>query len=284
MLRWRLLSAALGIPLLLGATYLGGWPLALLLAAVGLAAARELDGLLPFGVPPAALVANALYPVAALAGPEALVAAGGMGLLAVLLGETWRATGRRGDGRSPGEDAARAAWGLLAALYPGFLLATLLLLDEAHGWRGTWYVLLVVWASDTAAYFAGHLAARAGLGAGRPFAAVSPGKTVAGTWAGLLAGLGAGAALILPLRPLCLACPPGAGLPTAGAALGLVAGLAGLTGDLFESLLKRAAGRKDAGRLIPGHGGVLDRFDSLAFAAPVLYWLLRLLELVVQVR
>ncbi len=123
-----------------------------------------------------------------------------------------------------------------------------------------WIVVLLatVWIGDTAAMFGGKAFGRTPFSPG-----ISPGKTCEGAAAGLLASVLAAFSLQrflfrdLPLAHLL-------------AAAGLVA-IFGQLGDLAESLLKRAAGKKDSSNLIPGHGGVLDRVDSLLFAFPVLY-------------
>jgi phosphatidate cytidylyltransferase len=118
-----------------------------------------------------------------------------------------------------------------------------------------WILLLVlgVWAYDTGAYFAGRR-----IGGPRFLTHLSPSKTYAGLVGGIVvATLVVGALL--------------AGLgrePSGALVLGPLIGLAAQAGDLAESLLKRAAGAKDSGRLIPGHGGILDRVDSFLFAAP----------------
>jgi phosphatidate cytidylyltransferase len=121
----------------------------------------------------------------------------------------------------------------------------------------TLFGLAVTWSGETAAYFAGRRFGR------HPLALrVSPGKTVEGGVAQVIASVVvalAGAALV-PLRPV-----------EAGA-IGLLLGVVGQVGDLSESFLKRSAGAKDAGSLIPGHGGLLDRLDSLLFNVPALYY------------
>jgi phosphatidate cytidylyltransferase len=117
---------------------------------------------------------------------------------------------------------------------------------------------VIVWLSDTFAFFTG-----CAVGRHRLAPAISPGKTVEGALGGLAGGI-AGALLIrawlLPRLPL-----PDTVL------LGLAVSALGIVGDLLESLLKRWAGLKDSGALFPGHGGMLDRLDSLLFGAPVLY-------------
>jgi phosphatidate cytidylyltransferase len=152
---------------------------------------------------------------------------------------------------------------LLGAAYLGGLggcIAALRVLDPLD--EGAWRVLLllaVVMSADTAAFFVGST-----LGRRKLAPAVSPGKTVEG----LLGGLAGGALGALAVRWAGLR-----GLPLAHAVgLGLGAAALGTVGDLAESLLKRWAGVKDSGRLFPGHGGMLDRLDSLLFAAPVLYY------------
>lgn len=122
-------------------------------------------------------------------------------------------------------------------------------------------ILAAIWLCDTAAYFAGRA-----FGKHKLFPRVSPNKTWEGAIAGFLAAVVvfvAGRALVLPYLSL-------------GSAVtcGVIVGLFGQLGDLAESLLKRDAGVKDSSALIPGHGGVLDRFDSLMFVAPLLFFYL----------
>jgi phosphatidate cytidylyltransferase len=161
------------------------------------------------------------------------------------------------------ESVTAAAATLLGAVYVGALGGTIAALRtqppiEQGAWRLT-LLLVVQVLSDSFAFFVGHAVGRRRLAPG-----ISPGKSVEGAVGGLVGGvLGA-----LAVRSIGLP-----GLPALHAAgLGVaVAGL-GIVGDLDESLLKRWAGVKDSGRLFPGHGGMLDRLDSLLFGAPVLYY------------
>ncbi len=121
-------------------------------------------------------------------------------------------------------------------------------------------LLLPIWAGDTFAYFGGRAFGKRPL-----LPKVSPKKTVEGALCGL-----AGALAVAALAALWLRVP----LPRAFV-VGLAAGLLGPAGDLLESLLKRRAGVKDSGTLLPGHGGILDRVDSLLLAAPIAAVLLR---------
>ncbi len=121
-----------------------------------------------------------------------------------------------------------------------------------------WLLLLVltVWSFDTAAYLTGRA-----FGRGSFLAHISPSKT----WSGVIGGTVA-AAIVCALLAWALGQHPLGGL-----LLGLLIAVTAQAGDVAESMLKRAAGAKDSGNLIPGHGGVLDRVDSFLFAAPVLY-------------
>ena len=120
-----------------------------------------------------------------------------------------------------------------------------------------------IWATDIAAYFLGRW-----FGKHRPFPAISPGKTEAGFVGGFLAGAAVvmAGSLVFDVIPL-------------GVSFGLVAvvGFGSQVGDLFESMIKREAGIKDSSRLIPGHGGILDRFDGFLFVFPLAYLYLSLL-------
>jgi phosphatidate cytidylyltransferase len=161
------------------------------------------------------------------------------------------------------ESVSAAAATLLGAVYLGALGGTMaglrLLAPETEGaWRIA-LLLVVIFFSDSLAFFVGHA-----FGRHRLAPALSPGKSVEGAVGGLLGGI-LGALVVrhlgLPELPLVHA----VGLGAAVAAMGIV-------GDLDESLLKRWAGMKDSGVLFPGHGGMLDRLDSLLFGAPVLYY------------
>jgi phosphatidate cytidylyltransferase len=122
-------------------------------------------------------------------------------------------------------------------------------------------LLAVVWVGDSAAYFGGRA-----LGRHKLAPEISPNKTVEGSVAGLMGSVAAGIAMGTWLLGLSAAFMAG---------ISLVAGIAGQIGDLAESALKRSAGVKDSSTLLPGHGGMLDRLDSLMFAAPVFYWFFR---------
>jgi phosphatidate cytidylyltransferase len=158
----------------------------------------------------------------------------------------------------PSAAATLFAAAYLAAL--GGTIASLRILDPASdgAWRVT-LLLAIVMTSDTFAYFAGSAFGRHKLAP-----RVSPGKTVEGLAGGLIGGILA--ALVVRRFGL-----PEIPVPAA-VALGVVVSAFGVTGDLVESLIKRWSGVKDSGHLFPGHGGMLDRLDSLLFGAPVLYY------------
>ncbi|MGH7734491.1 MAG: phosphatidate cytidylyltransferase [Gemmatimonadales bacterium] len=128
------------------------------------------------------------------------------------------------------------------------------------------FPLVITWTCDTAAMFGGRW-----IGGPRLAPVISPAKT----WAGGIAGV-VGALIVAPLYLRWAFAPAGIGMSVAGAAAfaGVLA-VVGQAGDLAESLLKRAAGVKDSSDLIPGHGGVLDRFDSLYFVLPAAAFLYR---------
>lgn len=148
--------------------------------------------------------------------------------------------------------------GVFAAVYLGLPIGALVALRVRAGREALLLLLLVIMISDTAQYYAGRAFGRRLLAP-----RISPKKTVEGAVGGVVAGV---LATVLIGR---VWLPP-VGMGTL-AAMGAVLVLAGIAGDLFESLLKRAAQLKDTSGLIPGHGGMLDRIDSLLFAAPIYY-------------
>jgi phosphatidate cytidylyltransferase len=157
------------------------------------------------------------------------------------------------------------AWTLAGILYMGWMLGhyvALRELDQGKGW--VIFALFSTFACDTAAFFIGRTWGR------RPLApTISPGKTWEGAVGGFMAALAA--ALIL----YTLLDVTGLSLPISYAQtilLGCLIGLFAQLGDLLESLLKRRAGVKDSGSLIPGHGGILDRIDSLVFIGVIVYY------------
>lgn len=166
------------------------------------------------------------------------------------------------------ESAARA----FPLLYPGLLAAPIVLIADLPGDSSTaaliWFALLV-FGNDSAAWAVGMLAGRH-----RGIVAVSPNKSLEG-FLGAFAGSLAAAFLGPVLYPRALS-----GSPWKLLVLGVLVGAAVIVGDLFESALKRSAGIKDSGTMIPGRGGFLDTFDSILFAAPVFYAVVIILDLV----
>jgi phosphatidate cytidylyltransferase len=161
------------------------------------------------------------------------------------------------------EAATERAWAgvtltLLGVCYCAWLLGHVIWLRALPGGQMmTLFALGVTWCGETAAYFVGRRFGR------RPLAPrVSPGKTVEGGVAQLVASV---LVAVAGARLVQLSVPD-------AAAVGALLGSVGQIGDLSESFLKRSAGAKDAGRAIPGHGGVLDRLDSLLFNVPALYY------------
>lgn len=262
MLRNRVLTAAVLGPLLLAAIWLLPTPwLALLLAVASALAAWEWTTLM--GVtregPRVALVAGFLatlpFAWAALEagfGPPVLYAVSGF-WVAALAGLVLFAFGAL---PRPGPlVAAGIGWLLLAP--------TWLALVYLHGhteWGPFWhtFLLLLVWGADTGAYFAGRAWGRRKLAP-----RISPGKSWEGAAGGLGAALLAGGLLYLVIQPVA---PPFHWLLL----LAALAVAGSVVGDLFESMLKRQRGVKDSGGILPGHGGLLDRIDSLTAAAPIL--------------
>ncbi len=251
----RLLVAAVGIPIVLGAVYLGGWWL-FALAAVAAAVALHEFWLLARPVSPLA-PAGYVGGLLALAGAE-------------LGGATWMVGGAltsfalafllKGISEVRQTATASISATVMGAVWVGVGLSFFILLRDLpdHGRLATYTVLLAVWAGDTFAYAGGRL-----LGRHKLAPTTSPAKTWEGFVFGTIATLFVAFVALYKQRFM-----------TAGESivLGVVLAVAGPLGDLFESLLKRDMHVKDTGRLLGGHGGMLDRLDALLFAAPAAYF------------
>ena len=251
----RIVTAAVLIPLVLGALLWGPKWLFLLIGSIFLAAAIwEYLGIVPhYEAKPLHLS----YPLI-LALPWVWSYPGEY-LMAYLVGSclVLMAAGLTVS-REPRMMFNSSALGLLSFFYLGLPFALMGALhpgSEGHPTGGELLLVLTgVWICDSAAYFAGR-----SLGRHHVTPQISPGKTLEGFACGFL--LGGAFVAVMSIRYL--------DLPIiVGLSLGLVIPLATMGGDLFESALKRGAGIKDTSQLIPGHGGVLDRIDSLLFAVP----------------
>lgn len=264
----RVASAVVLFPVAIWFTFRGGLPFAVLAGAAAALAAAEL--VLMFGKRMGAgeafgvAVAGAIPLMAAygesgdlLPGWSGLaLAAATVALLSIFLFR-----------KGPLEAIPRAvAVVVLSWLYCGLLVASLVGLRLRFGVEWVIVAFVATWANDTFAYFAGHAFGRHKL-----YERISPKKTwegFAGGAAGSVLGTVAVAAFLLPDVSALAAAVVGAG-----------AAVLGPLGDLAESMVKRAAGVKDSGRIIPGHGGLLDRIDALLFVAPWIYvcagWLAR---------
>jgi len=252
MLRWRTVTALILAPIALGAILLGPWAVILLvLIVVGLSAyelSRALNPL-PF---PAALGAGVLPVLLSISYEEEGIMAGA--LLSLPWALFWLA----------GRPEARTLRALLAillmALWVGASLAHLGLISRLD--LGVPLILIAVvgpWVSDSGAYFAGRFFGRHAL-----FPTLSPKKTIEGSIGGLLL-----TTLVIGWVAYTFMGFPIPQAAVSGAAISVLS----QSGDLFESILKRILNVKDLGNVLPGHGGILDRIDSLLFTAPAVYYI-----------
>ena len=267
----RAVVALIGAPIALGIIWLGGAPLATLAGALsGVAAweyyriARE-GGTTPMSV--VGIVLSALIPIAVHAQHLGVFAVPLVVWILVPLFVLALSIWMRGVGGKPLGAAATTIFG---ALYTGGTLSYVYALryfgyavgDTAGALVVIMHVVLT-WASDTGAYFTGRV-----FGGPKLIPSVSPAKTVSGAVGAVIATVGACAAFVhFLLKPQAQLAFSPTGLIVFAVCISVTAQI----GDLTESLLKREAGVKDSGTLFPGHGGVLDRLDSLFFVLPVTY-------------
>jgi phosphatidate cytidylyltransferase len=247
----RIVVAVVGLPVVLALVWAGGWWLFALVAVAAVLALHEY-----------ALMTRSLRPVTLAAYAGALLSLLG----AELGGLEWTVAGFMTTlvlafvlhwvGQTRQSSTVAIASTVLGAGWIGLCLAHLLLLRDIpdNGRLATFAVLLAVWAGDIGAFFAGRMIGRHKLAP-----ALSPGKT----WEGFIFGT---IATVFSIADSIF--------------LGLAISVAGPLGDLFESGVKRDMQVKDSGRLLGGHGGVLDRLDAPLFAVVAAYYLLRALDAV----
>ncbi len=257
----RVASAAIALPILIAAVWAGGYWFSAFVAIAAGVAGWEISAVA--GIRNRALVATIV------GGSVALIAAGHYistqtaiaGLVApiALLAALAGLMALQGL-RTPGNELMRAVLVIAAIAYAGGLLFHAPLL-RSHGTGMEWvlFLLAVTFATDTGAYFVGKAFGR------RPLApTISPSKTWEGATGGTLAALLAGFIAYLFMSTQA---PVWQVVVLAG-----IAGVAGQVGDLAESRLKRVFDAKDSGWVVPGHGGILDRLDSIVFSLPVVYY------------
>ena len=263
----RVLTALVGTPILLVLVWWGGFALAVLVVLAGAFGIREFYRLSPPDTGPLPIALGMVWTTALLLGANAasdplnllIVSSGlwGSGAFVALLWMIAFHSGRR--------RLVDAAYLLAGPVYVGFLLGHALALRGLDGGGALgrdWllFAVLITFATDTGAYFTGRMLGRRQLAP-----TISPGKTWEGTAGGFVASVAAALALglvfnlVIPLWQV--------------GVIGAVVGVAAQLGDLVESKLKRIAGVKDAGDLIPGHGGILDRLDSIVISVPAVYYL-----------
>ena len=270
-MRPRVLTALVGLPVLAAAIWYGSPWLTLLVLAAAALGVRELYRLTPPGVGSLPTGLGVLWAAAMVLGAQASASTGGFLLVSAIV---WAAGAFVSllwlIGLYSGGRYIIAGMLLLAGpLYVGFLLSHALLLREVGGVWDTgrlWLLLavLVTFATDTGAFLVGRTVGHRVIKPGMA-PRISPAKTWEGAVGGFIAAIAASAGLGILL---------GLDAPWwQTAVIGATVGIAAQCGDLLESALKRMSNVKDAGSIIPGHGGILDRLDSIVFSLPVVYYL-----------
>lgn len=249
----RTLSVVVGAPIFLFFLWLGHLWLALLLIGLYILAVREWSQVLrPMvgGLAFLPLLAGALLILLPVLGEPPPAGLGLVGVLLATLIATFSTSTLPATGLS-----------FFGAVYVGWPLAMLEYLRQLGLWVAL-FVILAIWANEILAYLFGSL-----FGRHRLIRHISPNKT----WEGAVAGLLAAVAVAYVLAPrLHMAA-------VVGAILGFAIAVLAQVGDLVESQIKRLVAQKDSGTFLPGHGGVLDRFDAVLFTIPAVYYLLRLI-------
>jgi phosphatidate cytidylyltransferase len=248
----RVTSAAVLAPVALAITYLGGWLFLLVCLIAAGVILWEWTSLVLRNPDPRILLPGLLALVAAvvLAGEGQAGAAAAMIVIgAILAGSVLAAFPRRYPASNP------PFWAAGGVIYAGVGLIgpALLRADAEWGFVALLFLFAIVWMTDIFAYFAGRA-----IGGPLLWPQISPHKTWSGAIAGLAGGVAAGTLV---------AYASGVGRPVVAGVLALVLSILAQGGDLFESAVKRRFGAKDAGSLIPGHGGVMDRLDGFLVAA-----------------
>jgi phosphatidate cytidylyltransferase len=264
--RW--LTSIIALPLVITLIAKGGLPFVLLICVVCVIALREYHGIVF-----AETLKNSLIPfLGLLTGCLVILAASGkrVDLIFLLFALNFLVSAmicvfKAGQSPVSPDMMAKQIQGMI---YIPLMLAFLVFLRLGEsGTFWLFYLLCIIFAGDVGAYYVGSY-----LGKHKLIPVVSPKKTVEGALGGLLANILMGSVInyYLPSLPWGLGMPA---LPWVPAILFFIAaGAVGQVGDLFESLFKRAANIKDSGKILPGHGGLLDRIDALLFAAPVAYF------------
>jgi len=252
----------LGIPILLGALYLGGLAWQLLVFLLATVALGEYLSMVRLKVGSALRVPAYLLAYLLLLGPlwtEDLKLVLGLGLVVMTVALLLR---------YPELQLDDFALSLTGAIYCGFTLSFALIMRGAdQPWTYLLLALLLTWSSDVGGYAFGRLWGRNKLAP-----ALSPSKTWEGALGAVVFSISTGILFGLAMSQLDI-------VWWQAALIGFVASLAAQIGDLWESSIKRWAGVKDAGYILPGHGGVLDRFDSFMLVLPVMYYGLGMLGL-----
>ncbi len=260
-MKQRILTAIVGVPVLLLFMYLGGTPFAFLIFVLATVGTHELYTM--------AKGKHHILFIPVLLGVWAMLLCSWLGVsnwmtMGILI--TFCLVFGYAVFRFPAFGVEDIAVNFLALIYIGWTMSHLILMGHLENGRLLVFMaFLAMWANDSGAYFIGTW-----FGKRRPWGAISPKKSVEGTIGGIVI-----TCIALFLMNLYFDLMP----VIAPVFIGIAVAIIGLIGDLMESMLKRYYGVKDSGKLLPGHGGILDRFDSVMLAAPMMYYCILLVQL-----